>query len=390
MKVALIHTSYVHKGGEESVFEAESALLADNGIDVVKYEVANEELNKKSRFEQVRITIWNHEQFEKLQIFFRNERPDIAHFHNTFPLISPSAYYAAQEANVPVVQTLHNYRLLCANGLFYRDNHVCEDCLGKRFPLPALMHRCYRGSLPATAAVVAMQVRHRRAKTYRDRVHAYIALTEFAKGKFVAGGLPEDRLHVKPNFLSPDPGIGSGSGGYALYVGRLSFEKGTQTLVDAWRAAPDAMPLRIVGDGPDASIVESIAGQPNVSWLGKLAKEQVLAQMRNASVLIFPSVCYENLPLVIPEAYACGLPVLATDLPSLDSLVFDGITGFRFKCGDPSDLARKVEELGHKTSVLQAMRHRVREEFELKYTAEKNLETLLRIYESARATSERG
>jgi glycosyltransferase involved in cell wall biosynthesis len=215
-------------------------------------------------------------------------------------------------------------------------------------------------------------------------VDTYIALSEFARRKFIEGGLPRDRIVVKPNFVSPDPGIGQGQGGYALFVGRLSEEKGLRTLAAAWHMSP-GLPLRVVGDGP----LNEIAWPEGATWLGALQREEVLALMQDAAALVLPSTCYENAPLTIVEAFACGLPVIASNLGSIPEFVRHRHNGLLFAPGDPEDLARQVRWAFDHPEEMRAMRVNARREYQEKYTAERNYKLLMTIYEMAIENSHR-
>jgi glycosyltransferase involved in cell wall biosynthesis len=384
MKILLAHNEYQQVGGESQVFAAEGALLEAHDHRVLRYIVHNDQVAEMNPVGLAGATVWNRSNYRELRALIRRERPDVVHFHNTFPLISPSGYYAAKAEGRPVVQSLHNYRLLCPNALFFRDGRACEDCHGKLVPWPGVLHACYRGSRPASGAVAAMLTAHRTLRTWTRMVDVYIALTEFARGKFVQGGLLAEKIVVKPNFLHPDPNPGERRGGYAVFVGRLSVEKGIDGLLSAWERLGDRMPLKIVGDGPLAEIVaRDIRRLKNVEWLGRRPREQALDLMKGARVLILPSICYENFPLVVAEAFAVGLPIIASDLGSLASLVDPGRTGLLFRPSDPKDLADKVEWALNHPNELASMSREARAEFEAKYTAERNYERLLSIYESA-------
>jgi glycosyltransferase involved in cell wall biosynthesis len=255
-------------------------------------------------------------------------------------------YYAADAERVAVVQTLHNYRLLCPSAVCFRDGHVCTDCLGKPVAWPAIRHACYRGSRSATAAVVTMLSVHRLLGTWHQKTSVYIVLTELARRLFMRAGLPADKLVLKPNFVEPDPGLGTGGGGYAIFVGRLSSEKGITVLLDAWRRIGGRIPLRIVGDGPLSSLVAEAAVRiPGVTWLGRQTREEIASLVGDAACLVFPSECYETFGRVIVEAFAGGTPVLAADHGAGGELVSDGITGLLFRHGDAHDLADKVIQL---------------------------------------------
>src|SRR5918995_7060232 len=294
MKILLAHNEYQQPGGEDQVFAAEAALLESHGHRVLRYRVHNDQVAGMDPVTLAGSTVWNRSTHRELRTLIRQERPQVAHFHNTLPLISPAGYYAAKAEGVPVVQTLHNYRLLCPNALFFRDGGVCEDCMGKAITWPGVVHKCYRGSRAASGLVTTMLATHRALRTWTNKVDVYIALTEFARRKFIEGGLPVERITVKPNFVDPDPGPGTSGEGHALFVGRLSPEKGVDTLLAAWERLKGSAPLKIVGDGPLREQVVAAANRhPRVVYLGHRPTEEVYALMKEASMLIFPSGWYE-------------------------------------------------------------------------------------------------
>jgi glycosyltransferase involved in cell wall biosynthesis len=382
--VLLLHNSYQQPGGEDQVFTAEGDLLEAHGHRVLRYTLHNDRVTKMGRHDLVKATVWNRVVYQELRVLIRRERPQVAHFHNTFPLISPAAYYAARAEGVPVIQTLHNYRLLCSNALFYRQERVCEDCLGKAIPWPGVLHACYRGSRAASGATVAMLTAHRALGTWKRAVDVYIVLSEFARRKFVQGGLPAQKIAVKPNFIDPDPGAGEGGGGFFLFVGRLSQEKGVPTLLRAWERLGNKATLKIVGDGPLApKVAETAERYKKVEWLGRQPKDRVLVLMKDALALVSPSVCYENFPMVLAEAYAVGLPVIASDLGSMSSLVDHRRTGLHFRPDDSKDLAAKVQWAVSRPEESRRMRSEARAEFETKYTAQRNYRLLMEIYRTA-------
>src|SRR5262249_9256982 len=306
------------------------------------------------------------------------------HFHNTLPLISPAAYYAARAENVRVVQTLHNFRLCCVNALLFRDGKVCERCLGKPIPWHGIVRKCYQGSRAASAAVAAMTSLHRMFGTWRNAVDVYIALSESSRNKLVEGGLPADRIVVKSNFAYPDPGPGMGTGGYAVFVGRLSAEKGVETLLAAWRQLADGPPLKIVGDGPLGPAVQHVAARdPKIQWLPGASHESVYELIGQAAFLVLPSQCYENFPRVVIEAFARGTPVIASKLGAMAELVANGCTGLHFKPANPEDLAGKVRHILADPQKLARMRQNARQTFDQNFTASANHKTLMAIYERA-------
>ena len=384
MKLLFVHNYYQQPGGEDQVFGAEADLLESHGHQVIRFTVHNDLVRDMNPLALAWRTIWNANTYRQLRDLLRSERPDTVHFHNTFPLVSPAAYYAANAEGVPAIQRLPNYRLLCPNALLFRDGHVCEDCLGKLVPWPSLIHRCYRHSLGATGTTAAMLATHRALHTWTQKVDVYVALTEFARVKFVQGGLPADKIVVKPNFLADDPGVGDAGGKYALFVGRLSPEKGLDTLLVAWERLGRNLPLKVVGDGPLASRVKGAAREmTGVEYLGRASRQDVLSLMKGASLLVFPSLWYEAFPNVIVEAYASGLPVLASNIGSMSSLIDHGRTGLHFQPGDPDDLATQVEWALTHPRELATMRREARAEYLAKYTAERNYRMLMDIYERA-------
>jgi glycosyltransferase involved in cell wall biosynthesis len=313
----------------------------------------------------------------------RTFRPDILHIHNWFPLISPSIISVATEAGVPVVQTLHNYRMICANGLLYRDGKVCDDCAGKAMPFDGMLHRCYSHSRVGSALVSAAFSYHRFVHTW-DGISTFIAVSAFQRALLVRGGVDPARIAVKPNFVR-DPGTpGDGSGGYVLFAGRLTEQKGIRAVIEAWEKHSPRLPLRIMGDGP---LVDEVRGKaailPQVEYLGQRSASEVLAAMAGARFLIFSSESYEPLPLTVVEAFSRGTPVLAADMESVAELVKDGMTGLRFIPGDARDLAAKTEAMVADLSRYQEMRQKCRAAYEERYTEELNYKMLTNIYAAA-------
>jgi glycosyltransferase involved in cell wall biosynthesis len=384
MKILAVHNKYQRPGGEDQVFVDETALLETRNHRVLRYEVHNDQVKQVNRLTLAKDTIWNTSAYRELGALIRRERPHVVHFHNTLPLVSPAGYYAARAEGVPVIQTLHNYRLLCPVALFFRDGRVCEDCMGKAVPWPGVIHGCYRGSRAASGVIATMLTVHRALRTWTEMVDVYVALTEFARNKFIEGGLPAGKIVVKPNFVAPDPGQGQGGGGYALFVGRLAPEKGTETMLAAWDRLGTRIPLKIVGDGPMRDrVVEAAARQSNVEWLGHRPVEDVHALMGKADMLVFPSQWYETFGRVAAEAFAAGTPVIAANIGAVAELVEHGRTGLIFRPGDPEDLVTQVEWALSHSAELRSMREEVRAEFEAKYTAERNYRALMEIYEAA-------
>ncbi len=384
MNILLIHNHYQQPGGEDAVFAAEAALLREAGHHVVTYTRSNDEAHALGAWGRLALPtrwIWARDTVRALRQIIAREKPDVAHFHNTHFMISPAAYYACREAGVPVVQTLHNYRLLCPNALFLRGGAVCELCPGRTPPWPGVFYGCYRASRLQTAGVAAMLTFHRWRKTWQEQVDCYIALTDFARQKFIQGGLPAEKIVVKPNFLTASPEVRFG-GDYALFVGRLSPEKGPDVLTAAWDGLN--VPLKIAGDGPLGPAIRARAeASDQIVWLGQQPPGAVLSLLRQARFLIVPSTWYEGFPRTIAEAFACGTPVIASRLGALAEIVADGRTGLHFTPGDAADLAARVAWAWEHPEEMAAMGRNARAEYEAKYTAERNYALLMDIYQAA-------
>ena len=383
MKILQLHNLYQQPGGEDLVVADEARLLEARGHEVVRHTVHNDQVNSLSSLSLGQRTIWSQPAYRDVRAAIARHQPQLLHVHNTLPLLSPSVYYAASAERLPVVQTLHNYRLTCPAALCFRNGLPCTECVGSFIPWRAIRHACYRDSRTASAAVATMLSVHRLLGTW-DKPTVYIALTAFARDMFIEAGVPPDKLVVKPNFVDPDPGAGTGSGDYAVFVGRLSAEKGIETLLRAWRVVGNQMRLVIVGDGPLASTVAAATHDlPSVTWLGRRDPFEILSILQDAKFLLFPSESYETFGRTIVEAFATAAPVIAAGHGAGAELVADGVTGFHFRPRDPLDLAAKVLHLNSQPSVLVQMRAADRREFETRYTADINYRSLMAIYHRA-------
>jgi glycosyltransferase involved in cell wall biosynthesis len=378
----LIHNYYREPGGEDDVLESEKALLSSRGHTITEYVRHNQEIAGYSALSKALIPAkitWAWDSYGGLRELLRKAKPDVAHFHNTFPLISPAAYYACRDAGVPVVQMLHNSRLLCPVGTFFRDGRVCEDCLGKRITWPGIVHGCYHGSSLQTSGLSGMLAVHKAVGTWEHLVDAYVVFTEFHRRKFVEGGLPANKVVVKPHFLMSDPGVRSGDGDYALFVGRLVPEKGVHVLAEAWRGLK--VPLKIRGDGPMLAEVEALAREnPFVEVVRRPSREEYFALVRGARFLVWPSVYNEAFGRVVIDAFASGVPVLASRLPVCTELVSER-AGLHFNSGDAKDLAAMAQSAWDNPTEMRKRGSAARKEYEEKYGANRNYDLLLNIYE---------
>lgn len=383
MRVLMAHNYYQQAGGEDAVVAEEYALLARKGVAVELYQQHNERISGMSAAQVAMDTLWSQRTVSELATQIARFKPDVIHAHNTFPLISPSLYFAAAQHGVPVVQTLHNFRLFCAQAMFMRDGRVCEDCMGT-LPWRGVLRRCYRGSLAQSAVVVGMQGLHRMLGTYQNRVTRYIALNQFCSDKFVEAGLPSSRMAIKPNFidLAPPDLQQPRSGG--LFVGRLSAEKGIDTLARAVALYPAAA-VAVIGSGPQQAGLE---GSPAIRLHGWCEPQQIYAHMSRAAYLLMPSIWYENFPRTLVEAFACGLPVIASRLGAMAELVRDQETGLLFEPGDAADLAQKMQWADSHPEAMMRMGRAARAEYEARYTSETNFNQLMAIYDSAIAANQ--
>lgn len=385
MRVLLVHCFYRSSApsGEDSVYRNEKKLLEDNGYKVITYEKYNDKLDNNSSIKKITAGaefIWSAQAFREITEIITIHKPDVAHFHNIFPQISTSAYAACKKLGVPVVQTLHNFRYICPAGLLQRNNKPCEKCIEGSL-LSSLIHKCYRNSFIATLPMATMIAFNRISGSFSNNVDRYIALTEFGKTRFIAGGLPHNKISVKPNFVSDVGDASAIVGDYMLYVGRLTQEKGVATLIEACKKTKH-MPLKILGDGELRGQLEStcIKHDLNVEFLGYQNKDTVISLLKNARFLVLPSECYEGFPVTVAEAYACGKPVLGSKIGSLNEIIEENITGRKFFFGSADSLAECMQALWNDAAGLSAMSKNARAAFDTKYNSEINFQMLTKIY----------
>lgn len=386
MKIALVHNTYQWPGGEDVIVAQERDVLRSAGHQVLEYCRSNHEVVSSSLIHQIRLAqrvVWSNDTFQEFRALLQREKPDIVHVHNTFVMISPSIYWACAQESVPVVQSLHNFRLFCPASNFLRNGKICEECTEHSL-LRSVAYGCYRDSRFATGAAALMLATHRWAGTWAEKIDCYIAVSQFARKKFEQGGLPSQKIVVKPHFVYPDPGPRSSPGDHAVFVGRLTSEKGLPLLLDAWKQIETSVPLVIVGDGPLRQALEAKAaqsGRSRVIFRGHLSREETLATIKGAKVLVCASECYEQGPATILEAYACGVPVIAPSLGPIDEVVDDERTGLLFRAGDSAHMAQKIDwALGHEEQ-MQTMGQRARAKFEATYSGDRNYSKLMEIYE---------
>jgi glycosyltransferase involved in cell wall biosynthesis len=397
MKILLAHNYYqsTSPSGEDAVFRNEVELLRKNDIEVVTYEKYNDEIaNHSDKYRAAFTAVWSRRTYRELKALLAREKPDIAHFHNIFYLITPSAYYACREAGVPVIQTLHNFRFFCINGLLMRDGKVCEECIGKS-PWRGVKYGCYRNSRIYSLPIAFADATHRSLKTWEKKIDAFIALTDFGKKKYIECGLPKKRIFVKPNFLANAPEPKYSNDGYAVFLGRISAEKGLSVLINAFQhlsvLTPNPLPntqnlihLKIIGDGPlSENLQETVKSGKiqGIEFTGRKSFPDAMELLCNSRFMIMPAIWYETFSLIGMEAFACGKPVIASRLGAMAELVEDGKTGLLFEPGNADDLASKIKWMLENEHACIEMGKNARKVFKEKYTAEKNFEILMKIYQ---------
>lgn len=385
MRILQIHNRYRERGGEDAVVASEAAALRRAGHEVVQHQVENPEGNAAA-LGALALAPWNPLAAHQVGSLAQSLRPDVAHLHNTWFTLSPAVFRALHRAGTPVVLTLHNYRLVCSNALLFRDGRPCELCV-ESHPWHGLRHRCYRGSVGASAAAAATIALNRAVGTWGRHIDVFLALTEFARSLLVRGGLPEERVIVKPNSV-PDPGPRPNppsASRTVLYVGRLSEDKGILSLLDAWQEAAVAdLELVVVGDGPLRGEVEG-RGSARVRVTGRLAPDRVRELMLSSRALVFPSLWYEGQPMVILESLAAGLPVLAGNHGGTMATL-QGMEGeWLLKPGDRAAWQMGLARLAH-PGALDAAGERSRALYERGFTPEASLAGLEAAYRRAMAT----
>jgi glycosyltransferase involved in cell wall biosynthesis len=392
LKILLVNNFYGSSSpsGEALVLAAERRMLKERGHTISEYYRFSDELIEKGVVGKVRgafATPWNPFAARNIKQLVEFEHPDVVHAHNTFPLLSPSVFSAITRS--ARVLSLHNYRLFCPAAIPLRDGVPCMECLQRRSVTPALRYGCYRASRLATLPLATKVALHRRIGTWEKHIDAFIALTDFQRDQMITAGLPAERVHVKPNFQPGNPKVvpWEGRRAAAVYVGRLSAEKGVESLVRAWSEwGVDAPELRVIGDGEQRRELESWSSEGDngsIKFLGQLSSEDAVQEIASARLLILPSVCFEGFPMVLAEAFASGTAVAVSAIGPLPSIVKEGGGGVTFQAGDVKSLLSTVRSAWETPGELERLGSNARETFESRYTEEANYRMLLEIYESA-------
>lgn len=384
MKILIIHNSYQYKGGEDTVFEAETNLLQRNGHNVKALTFDNKTI--KTPFQKIiaaLMTPFNFASAKLLQQTIDAFQPEIIHVHNFFPIASPSIFYVARKNNIAIVMTLHNYRLICPNALLYTQNSICEKCIHHSFAIYGVAKGCYRSSKLQTFVLASSTFLHNILGTWRKKIDILITLTPFAQQIFLRSALnvDEKQFIIKPNFVE-DYGIGTAKEEYTLFVGRLSEEKGIEILLEAFKQLP--YPLYIVGTGPLESLVIECSKQyHNIHYLGHQTKNDVITTMKKAKVVVVPSIVYETFGMIIIEAFSTGTPVLCSNKGAMAEIVENGYSGLHFNLGDANDLSLKLNSFYNDLDTYQHMCINARQVYESTYTPDINYDNLMGIYNDA-------
>jgi len=384
LKILMIHNQYIYKGGEDSVFDSEYNLLKEYGHDVEVLMFDNKKIiSLKDKLLAGVMTFFNIKSAKLLKKKILEFHPDAIHVHNFFPLASPSIFFIAQRFHVPVIMTLHNYRLLCPSAILYRNNSVCELCIKKKFALNGVLNGCYRDSKIQTFLLATMSLIHIISKTWKRKITRYIALTNFEKRKFLDSSLhlTSEQIMVKPNFVE-EYGYELDKKDYFIYIGRLSEEKGIETILKAFENSN--LTLYILGTGPlEEKVKDSTNTHHNILWLGFQYKEEVIKKLKGAKALVFGSVCYETFGMTIIEAFSTATPVICSDSGAPAELVQHGINGLHFQTGNSVDLSEKIAWINNHPDQHQVMCTNARNEYEAKYTGEQNYTMMMTIYKEA-------
>lgn len=392
MRVLQVHNFYGSSSpsGENDAVRLERDLLLSNGVDVdvfYKYSDTIIGAGLKGKLTGAVSSIMNPAAAAELNAVADRFRPDVVHFHNVFPLISPSVI-AGLDPKWPRVLTLHNLRTFCANGVAMREQQICTECLDQKSVIPAVVHGCYRDSRLATLPLAASIALRRALGTWNTAVDTFIVLSDYHKNLFIDAGLPERRLTVKPNFHPgpvppPEP---FGQRQEVVFVGRLGAEKGIIPLVKAWALWGEAAPsLRVVGDGPLATEARAMAdaARANIDFVGRVTAQEAEQHIRTSELLVVPSTCIEGFPLVMRDAFAAGVAMAVSDVGALPELVRENAAGVVFTPGEPADMVGALQSFWTDQPAVETSGRNAYAAYLAKFTAEANFDRLMSIYDDA-------
>ncbi len=382
MRIIVIHNRYRYQGGEDAVFQAEVRLLSERGHEVHELIFSNKNIpDSFDKYLQGIRGLYNVSSALTLQKLIKEYKPDLIHVHNFFPLASPSIFYTAKKFNIPVVVTLHNFRLVCPSGTLYHNGSIYEENVGKIIPWRGILKGVYRNSKIETLGLAGITTLHNLIGTWRNKVDRFIVLTEFAQRKFADSALRVNphQFVVKPNFVE-DFGAGvDAREKFFVLVGRLSVEKGIHVVLKA--LAIERFKLVVIGDGPLKDDVVSVANtNPHVIYLGFKEKDVIVHYLKRCTALLLPSVCYEGFPISLLESFATGTPAIVSRLGPLAEIVQDNENGLHFDPGNAEDLVNKVLLISKDTMLARRLGENARRTYLNNFTPEKNYQKLMDIY----------
>ncbi len=355
MKILLIHNYYRFRGGEDRYVDILAQTLYQKKHKVIRFTYDSRDIEQYNLFQKIVIPfrlISSSKLNRELETLLENEKPDLAVVHNLSPLLTYSLLPVLKQNGVPILKRLENYKFLCLNGLFLRNDFtVCEECKNGNFR-PGVFHRCYQRSFSNSLGIAISETLHQRRKTVIQNVDLFLATSEFVKSKFVQAGFPDDKIVVFPNFIDFEPipealEPENRDGGYAVYVGRLSKEKGLMTLLKAFKDLPDVS-LKILGEGPMEKELKTFTRKhriDNIEFAGFIDGDAKKTILSKALFTVFSSECYESFGYTIAESHACGVPVIASGIGCAKELVRENETGLLFEPGNPTDLKEKIRAM---------------------------------------------
>ena len=383
MKILIVHNHYVHPGGEDEVVKAEKSMLEKFGHKVLLYEATNFQIKERRLLGKLSFAFkevyWSRKSYNAIVRIIKKEKPDIAHFHNTFLSVTPSAYDACYDSGIPIVQTLHNYRFLCPIGVFYRKGQLCEDCLRVGI-MSAVVNKYWKNSYVYSLILVRILKQFEKKKIFSEKIDKYIALSPFSRQKFVDNRFNPEEIFIKPNFIELDSGPAQMNGKYGLFIGALRDYKGIKTLLKAWKNSKIDFPLKILGAGPLQEELKIYVKGEKVEFLGTKPLTETLSLIKASLFLVVPSECYETFSRVAMEAFACGVPVIATNHGALKDLVENRRTGLFFERADSNDLAEKIDLLVKNPSLAKELGENARKVYQERYAESENYDQLIEIY----------
>ena len=376
MNILVVHNKYYYRGGEDTVVDAEASLLRRSGHKVLIYSRDNKEIDTISKLRLALDIFASTRTIDDIQRIHREFKPDIIHAHNIFPLISPSIYKISKKLHIPIVQTLHNFRLLCPQAMLFRDGKACESCIGK-IPWRASLYHCYRNSFAQSSFTAIAITTHKILDNWQQSLHQYIVLSQVARDKFIQGGIPITQLCIKPNFVESTRVPNWSQRDRGIFIGRLSVEKGLDVLVKAV-ALLDQIKIDVYGTGPLANLVSTASG---LRSLGFHPQSALINRLHQVAYLVMPSTGIESFGLVAIEAFSCGTPVIASRHGSLAEIIKHGETGLLVKPGDHQELAHAIAWAESHPDEMKKMGQAAYDDYLEHYTPESNYKILMKIYD---------